>query len=192
MYIYIERRIPMKVFNCILGVFAVFGSLYCMFFPGATFLGGGWIAAFLLGVMGICSIFEYVRNRKDSDNAKKKILAANGVMELVFGIGAAVLSILALISPVVRGMLDIIILLLFVFWLVYSGVSGIFRAVAIKKLHGGKIWIFSLIMSILLVVTGLYAATHLVYAAFSIGYMIGIAVMVYGVRLIASVFEKED
>lgn len=182
----------MKAFNFILGVFAVFGSLYCMFFPGATFLGSGWIAAFLLGVMGVCSIFEYVRSRKDPENSKKKALAANGVIELVFGIGAAVLSVLALVSPAVRGMLDVIVLLIFVFWLVYSGVAGIFKAVALKKLTQSKIWIFSLIMSILLLATGLYAATHLVYAAFSIGYMIGIAVMVYGVRLIASVFEKED
>lgn len=182
----------MKVFNFILGVFAVFGSLYCMFYPGATFLGGGWIAAFLLGVMGVCSIFEYARNRKNPDDSGKKSLAANGVLALVFGIGAAVLSVLAIISPAVRGMLDLIILLMFVFWLVYSGVAGIFRAVALKKLYGGKLWIFSLIMSILLVLTGLYTASHLVYAAFSIGFMIGIAVMVYGVRLIASVFEKED
>ena len=182
----------MKVFNFILGVFAIFGSLYCMFYPGATFLGGGWIAAFLLGVMGICSIFEYVRNRKNPDQADKKALVANGVIELVFGIGAAVLSILALFSPAVRGMLDIIILLMFVFWLIYSGITGIFGAIAVKKLTGSKVWIFSLIMSILLVLTGFYAATHLVYAAFSIGYMIGVAVMVYGVRLIASVFEKED
>ena len=114
------------------------------------------------------------------------------MLALVFGIGAAVLSVLAIISPAVRGMLDLIILLMFVFWLVYSGVAGIFRAVALKKLYGGKLWIFSLIMSILLVLTGLYTASHLVYAAFSIGFMIGIAVMVYGVRLIASVFEKED
>ncbi len=181
----------MKVFNCILGVFAIFGSLYCMFYPGVTFLGGGWIAAFLLGVMGICSIFEYVRNRKNPDKSNSKALVANGVVELVFGIGAAVLSFLAIVSPAVRGVLDITILLMFVFWLIYAGVAGIFSAVAQKKLAEGKMWVFTLVMSILLIVTGLYAVSHLLYAAFAIGIMIGIELMVYGIRLVVSVFEKE-
>lgn len=180
----------MKVFNCILGVFAIFGSIYCMFFPGTTFLSSGLIAAILLGMFGVCSIFEYVRNRKNPDKSGKAVIA-NGVIGLVFGIIAAVLSMLALFFPQVRGMLDITILLMFVFWLIYAGIAGIFGATKQKKLAEGKMWVFTLVMSILLVVTGLYAATHLLYAAFAIGFMIGIELMVYGVRLLMSVFEKE-
>ena len=180
----------MKVFNCILGVFAIFGSIYCIFFPGATFLSSGWIAAVLLGMIGICSIFEYVRNRKNPDKSGKAVIA-NGVLGLVFGIVAAVMSVLALFVPQVRGIIDITILLMFVFWLIYAGIAGIFGATRQKKLTEGKMWVFTLVMSILLVVTGLYAATHLMYAAFAIGLMIGIELMVYGIRLVMSVFEKE-
>lgn len=181
----------MKVFNCILGVFAIFGSIYCMFFPGKTFLSSGFIVAVLLGMLGVCSIFEFVRSRKNKE-ASKKNLIANGVLGLIFGISAAVLSVLALFIPAVRGMLDLIILIMFVFWLVYTGVAGIFSAVAQKKLGVGKIWIFSLIMSILLLITGLYAISHLLYAAFAIGYMIGTALLIYGVRLVSSVFEDKE
>lgn len=182
----------MKVFNCILGMFAIFGSIYCMFFPGATFLSSGWIAAVLLGVLGICSIFEYVRSRKHKDENSDKKLIANGALGLVFGICAAVVSTLALFSSGVRGVIDIIILLMFVFWLIYAGVAGIFGAIAQKKLGAGKMWVFTLVMSILLIVTGLYACTHLMYAAFAIGYMIGIELMVYGIRLVVSVFESKE
>lgn len=182
----------MKVFNCILGVFSVFGSIYCMFFPGATFLSSGWIAAILLGVMGICSIFEYIRNRKEKGENTDKKLVANGALGLVFGICAAVMSVLALFLPSVRGIIDITILLMFVFWLVYAGIIGIFGATEQKKLGGGKMWVFTLVMSILMIVTGVYAVTHLLYAAFAIGFMIGIELMVYGVRLIMSVFEKHE
>ena len=181
----------MKTFNCILGAFSVLGATYCMFFPGATFLSSSLIVAVLLGLMGVCSIFEFATNKERKNEQGRKGLFANGIAELIFGIGAAVLSVLAVFIPAVRAVLDIVVLIIFLFWLIYSGVTGIFKAVALKKL-GAKMWVFSLVMSILLVVTGLYAATHLVYAAFAIGYMIGIALMVYGVRLIMSVFENRE
>ncbi len=181
----------MKTFNCILGGFSIFGAVYCMFFPGATFLSSSLIVAILLGVMGICSIFEFATNKAEKNTEGRKKLAANGVIQLIFGIGAAVLSVLAMFIPWVRAMLDIMILIMFVCWMIYAGIAGIFGAVAVKKL-GSKIWVFSLIMNILLIVTGLYAATHLLYAAFAIGYMIGVALLVYGVRLIMSAFEKHE
>ncbi len=181
----------MKTFNCILGAFSILGAIYCMCFPGATFLSSGLIVAILLGVLGVCSIFEYFTNRDRKSEDGRKALAANGVIELVFGIGAATLSVMAVFIPQVRGVLDVIILLIFVFWLIYAGITGVFKAVAIKKL-GAKIWVFSLVMSILLIVTGLYGATHLMYAAFAIGYMIGIELLVYGLRLIMSVFENKE
>lgn len=181
----------MKTFNCILGGFSILGAIYCMLYPGATFLNSSLIVAVLLGVLGVCSIFEFATNRDRKAEEGRKKLVANGVVELIFGIGAATLSVLAIFIPAVRGVLDIVILLMFAFWLIYAGVAGIFKAVAFKKL-GAKTWVFSLIMSILLIVTGLYGATHLLYAAFAIGYMIGIALLVYGVRLIMSVFEDKE
>ncbi len=180
----------MKTFNCILGVFAILGAVYCLCFPGATFLSSSVVVAILLGVMGVCSIFEYATNR-NKENKNDKGLVANGVLGLILGIGCAVTSVLAMFIPWVRAMLDVMILLMFVFWLVYAGVTGIFGAVAQKKL-GGKMWVFSLVMAILLIVTGLYGASHLLYAAFAIGYMIGIELLVYGVRLIVSVFEDRQ
>lgn len=178
----------MKVFNCILGLFSILGAVYCMFFPGITFLNAGWIAAILLGVYGICSIFEYFSNpqRKEKKNAG---LIANGVIGLIIGICAAVLSVLALFNAGIRTILDVTILLLFAFWLVYSGIVSIAGAVMQKK-NGGKMWGLTLALGIIVIITGIYGATHLLFAAFSIGYMIGMELMIYGIRLIASVFEN--
>ncbi|MBQ8795394.1 MAG: DUF308 domain-containing protein [Clostridia bacterium] len=181
----------MKTFNCILGVFSILGAVYCMFFPGATFLSSGLVVAILLGVLGICSIFEYVRSRKQGEGQSKN-LVAGGVFQLIFGIAAAVMMVLAVFVPAIRAILDIFILVMFVGWMIFSGVSGIFKAVSVKKATGSKVWIFTLIMSILLIITGLYGITHLMYAAFAIGYMIGIELMVYGVRLIMSAFEDKE
>ncbi|MDO5124333.1 MAG: DUF308 domain-containing protein [Eubacteriales bacterium] len=181
----------MKTFNCILGVFSILGAVYCMFFPGVTFLNTGWIAAILLGVYGICSIFEYFSNPARKEKKNNSGLISDGVIGLIIGIGSAVLSVIALFSTGIRAILDVTILLLFAFWLVYSGVAGIIGAVMRKK-NGGKMWWLSLVLGIILILSGVYGATHPLIAAFSVGYMVGIELMIYGVRLIMSVFENNE
>lgn len=59
----------MKVFNCIFGVLSILGAVYCMFFPGISFLNTGWIVAILLGVYGMSSIFGYF----SSSTTEKKV-----------------------------------------------------------------------------------------------------------------------
>lgn len=54
----------MKVFNCIFGILSIIGAIYCMFYPGLTFLNTGWIVTILLGVWGICSVIDYLQNAK--------------------------------------------------------------------------------------------------------------------------------
>ncbi len=180
----------MKVFNCILGLFAVFGAIYCMFYPGLTFLSSGWIVAMLLGVYGICSIFEYFANpeRKEKKNGG---LVAGGVLGLILGIASAVLSVLALFNAGIRASLDLTILFMFAFWLIFSGIASVCNSVTLKK-KGGKMWIFTLILGVVVILTGFYGAIHPLFTALSIGYIIGIELMIYGVRLIMSLFEKSE
>ncbi|MCD8025542.1 MAG: hypothetical protein LUF33_01040 [Clostridiales bacterium] len=45
-------------------------------------------------------------------------------------------------------------------------------------------------MGIAVGLSGIYGIFHLIFLAESIGVIIGILLMIYGVRLIASVFEK--
>lgn len=176
----------MKVFNCILGLFSILGAVYCIFYPGLTFLSTGWLITILLGAMGICSIFEFSTS---SDKKENKSLAANGIVGLILGIGAAVISVLGIFSPLIRGSLDLIILMLFAFWLFYSGVASIAKSVSLKK-NGCKMWILTLILGILVLLTGIYGALHPVFTMVTIGYIIGLELIIYGVRLIASIFEK--
>ena len=53
----------MKVFNCILGILTVLASIYCIFYPGLTFLNCGWIVTIILGLWGISSIVSYAASR---------------------------------------------------------------------------------------------------------------------------------
>lgn len=113
----------MKAFNCIFGIFSVIGAIYCIFYPGMTFLNSGWIAAVLLGVWGICSIFDFSRNRCKGNKSKSE--AVMGVLGLVAGIAAAVISVLAMFMPGIRLIFDIIMLCVFAGWLIVSGISSI-------------------------------------------------------------------
>lgn len=179
----------MKVFNCIFGVLSILGAIYCIFFPGISFLNAGWIVAILLGVYGICNIVGYASNPVGKAEKQNGVFIARGVIGLIIGIASAIISLLALFSLGIRAVLDLIILFMFAFWLVYSGIISIVCAVKQKKI-GGKMWILSLILGVAVILAGLYGTTHLLFTAYSIGYIIGFELMVYGIRLIMSLFEK--
>lgn len=178
----------MKVFNCILGVFAIFGAFYCILWPGVTFLNTGWIVTVLLGVWGICAIFDYFSKPKDNERPKNN--AAMGVLGLIGGIAAAVISILALFMPRISIMVDVIMLYFLVCWFIISGIISIVGAVKISKVSQSKGWIFTLIMGILILLAGIYGIFHMFIMAQTAGLLIGIMLMTYGVRLICSVFEN--
>lgn len=179
--------LKMKVFNCIFGVFAIFGAIYSIAFPGLTFINSGWLVTILLGVWGICAIFDYATNKNNPE--KSKTTGAMGALGLVAGIGAAVVSVLSVFMPSIQILLDITILCVFAGWLVVSGITSTVIAVKAKGL-GGKGWIFSLILGILVLLSGIYGFFHLIFMAQTIGILIGFLLMVYGFRLICSVFEQ--
>ncbi len=180
----------MKVFNAIIGVFAIFGSLYCIFWPEESFLNAGWVVAILLLMWGICSIVSAIFFKRDQKEGKEgKELAGTGTVGLLLGIGAAVVSLLALFVPAVEALFYIIILLVFVFWLLFYGVYSIVKAIKSSKNSDSNGWIFSLILGIIMVLIGLFCISDLLFEVALIGVIIGIGLMVAGVRLISSAFE---
>lgn len=180
----------MKVFNCILGVFAIFGACYCIFYPGVSFINAGWIITLLLGGWGICAIFDYFSNRKTAPKSKNE--AFMGVLGLICGICAAVFSVLAIFVPRFTLLLDAFMMYMFCGWMIVSGINSIFKATDIKKTTGSKWWIFTLIMGILVAIAGVYGIFHALFLARILGYLIGFWLMAFGVRLICSVFEKQE
>lgn len=175
----------MKVFNCIMGIFSLFAAFYCFMYPGvSTLMTAGWIVTCLLGVIGFCGIFEYIRNKKD----KKQMF--NGTISLILAICAAVISIIAMFKVSLRATFDLVIIVLFALWLVISGVDSVVNSFKMKK-NGQKIWWLSLILGIIVIIMGMYAGTHLIYATMSLGYVMGFGLTFYGIKLICSVFENK-
>lgn len=180
----------MKVINGIIGVLSVIGSIYCIFFPGMTFINSGWIITVILGIFGICSIIFYFTKRKSGNGTK--VEGVEGVLGLVVGIAAAVVSILALCMPKIQIILDIIILIIFAIWLIVDGISSIAEAIAIQKSSKSNIWILPLVLGLIVLIMGIYGIYHLVFVAQAIGFMIGIMLMTYGIKQIIAIFEKSN
>lgn len=114
----------MKVINGIVGVLSIFGAIYCLFFPGLSFINIGWVITTILGIFGICSIIFYFTKKKMYEN------------------------------------------------LMIEGVHGAF--------------------GIIMLIFGIYGICHLIFVARFIGITMGIMLMSYGIKLIASLFEKDE
>lgn len=180
----------MKVINGIIGVLSIFGALYCLFFPGLSFINIGWVITTILGIFGICSIIFYFTKKKIYKNLM--IEGIHGVFGLVVGIAAAVVSMLAIFVPGIQAVLDLIILVIFTIWMIIDGISSIAESLAMKKASTSKSWILALVLGIIMLILGIYGICNLIFAARFIGITIGIMLMSYGIKLIASLFEKDE
>lgn len=180
----------MKVINGIVGVLSIFGAIYCLFFPGLSFINIGWVITTILGIFGICSIIFYFTKKKMYKNLM--IEGVHGAFGLVVGIAAAVVSILAIFVPSIQAVLDLIILIIFAIWMILDGVSSIAESFAMKKASTSKSWILALVLGIIMLIFGIYGICHLIFVARFIGITMGIMLMSYGIKLIASLFEKDE
>lgn len=181
----------MKLFNGILGVLSIFGALFCIFWPEASFLNAGWIIALVLGLWGICSIVTFFIDKSYGDVDKEN--AGKGLLGLVIGITALVVSILSMFMPVVEGVFMLILLVLFVVFLFVYGISSIVKAIKTKKKSKkSKKWIGSLILGIISILVGMVAVGDWFIAADLVSIFIGIMLGVFGCILIASIFQPDD
>lgn len=177
----------MKVFNAIMGILAVIASVYCFCRPGLTFLYTGWMVAGLLSVWGACALYNLLR--KPSEGKKGFWGVAGAAAAVLVGIAAAVLSLIVMFRPGLSLPLDAILVYMFVFWMIVSGISSIVSAFTVVKAQGGSHWVWTLILGILTLIAGCYGIVHVLVMAQTIGLLIATLLMVYAVRLLGAAFE---
>lgn len=132
-------------------------------------------------------MIDYFAKRKKAKAEQSE--AIMGTLGLVAGIAAAVISVLAMFMPSIRLMFDVIILCIFSGWLVVDGISSVAMSFKVKN-TGSSAWLIPLFCGILVIIGGIYGFFHLIFAAQTIGFMIGVLLSIYGVKLILSAFEK--
>lgn len=177
----------MKAFNAILGVFAIFAAIYTVWFPGVSFLNAGWIITILLTIWGACALFETLGAKNKTTDHKWTV--GRGILALLGGVAAAGITVTAIFYPALSLIVDLVVVCIFVTWLTVSGIASIVSAVKVTKASGNKWWIITLILGILMVIAGVYGGFHLLFAIRTMGMLLGVLLMVYGTRLLVSVFE---
>lgn len=178
----------MKVFNVILGIFAIFVSVYCIWYPGVFFIQTGWLVTVLLGAWGACALFEVIF-KKSSKSKEGKWNVTSAILAVVAALAAAAVSLIAIFVPGLSAILDVVVIYIFVFWLIMSGISSIIMACTVGKYAEGKKWIWGLVLGILTLLVGIYGVFHAAVMAQTIGLLLGVMLMFYGIRLVGSVFE---
>ncbi len=177
----------MKVINAIIGVIAILSSIYLILYPGITFINAGWIVTIVLGVFGVCSIAYYSISKKNAQTTGYG--KAEGATSLILGICAAAFSVLTIFIPSLQAFLDMIILIAFALWMAIDGIIEIMKAIRLKNMSTSKKWILDLILGIFILLFALYGIFHLLVFMKTLGIMIGVMVMAYGIKQIAAVFE---
>ena len=171
----------MKAFNIILGVYAVFNSLYCIFWPEESVLGIGWIIAILLALWGISSIAEYIITKKSS-----KGLGANGGIGLGLGIAAMVISILSMSSEVLGSVFTIVVIICLALGIIVLGVSELIEGSKIRK-EGGKSGGMTA-AGVIHLLAGAFGLLSIAFMSESAPLAVGIMLLIIGIGEFSTVF----
>ncbi len=175
-----------KVCMIILGVLVVIGGIFCIARPGMTFLSLVWFIGIMMFAYALEAIMTY--------STRKKLGLANG-WSLFSAILACICGILIIVSGYAELVAAEMLLYILFGWLIATGILTICGAFGLKSLPepdveivealAGKWWIH-LIFGILLIIAGIFGFVHPFVAAFTIGMIVGIEIIISGINMIAA------
>lgn len=170
----------MKIATILLGVLVIIGGVFALFSPGATFLSLAWLVGIMLLVAGVDSIAAYITHRKVGDVP---------IWELVSGILSILAGVLIISNTFTRALTTVMLVYAFATWITLTGILRIAAALEVKKIKGK--WLLMMIFGIITIVLGIYSFIHPVFAAITLGYLIGFWVIMQGANLISLGFSLD-
>jgi uncharacterized membrane protein HdeD (DUF308 family) len=164
----------MKILTIIVGVLVTLSGMYCLSIPGAAFLNLSWLAGLSLAVSGANAIAVYAAGRKDKSAV---------VWDLWGGVLSVLVGALMICNLYAQLLTDIALIYMFAGWLILSGILRIAASIKLKAL--GFSWAWILIFGALTVLLGIYSSLHPLFAAITLGYLIGFWIISAGLNLTA-------
>jgi len=161
----------MKIFTMMFGILLAVCGFYCIFTPIMTFLETGWFLMILLFVYGIMGIIKAVTQKEYK-------------IQFLFSIISVILGAVILFVPGLRLMTDGMLIYLMAGWFLLQGIVDIFLSFRQKKRGEGKGWIWTMILGILGLLVGIYSFVHPLFAAFTIGILVGIYFIESGINMV--------
>ncbi len=169
-----ERMKKMAVLMIVLGIVMVLGGISCVFAPVMTFVGTGYItiviAAVMMIVYGVMNVVQAVRYKEYGVN-------------MLFGI-LSVIAGAVLFIPGMRIVAGGAALYIVSFWFIVKGLVTMFLSLNMKRVSGGREWIFGIILGVLGVLLGIVSCIKPIVSAALIGLWIGIYLIETGADMI--------
>lgn len=161
----------MKVLYIVAGIIMAISGIFGICRPGLTFVDMTWFFGGVLIVAGFSGIASYFTRRKEQ------------YMSIWFFIKPLITVLIGLFFILKAGLTDLMIGYLFALWLCTTGVLQII-AVWQNRKSGAKAPIWSILLGVLQVLLGIFAAVRPLISVMALGMMIGLAFLVYGLSLI--------
>ena len=158
----------MKVVTFIFGILLTIAGIIFLFHPGEAFLSTGYVIAIMLFVYGVIGTINVITKR-----SRPAFLWAS--------IPALIIGVVSMFLPGDAGTIHIILLFLVAFWFVMQGISSIYLAV--RSRESNPVWVLTLIVGIISIFLGAYAAVHPLVGVFAIGILVGIFLIEAGIDL---------
>ncbi len=161
----------MSILMALLGILLIILGICCAVTPVATFMATGYFIAFVLIISGIAAVINAFRFRVYGWN-------------LIAGILAVVLGILALTRPGGTEIIDNILIYLLGFWFIFRGCVSVYLSLKARKMPINNGWGLALLVGILGIFLGVYSLIHPIVPAITIGLLIALYFIEQGLDII--------
>lgn len=168
----------MSVLMIIFSIIMIICGIYCLVTPIQTFSALGWIAGIAVIATGVAAIFRYASHK-----------AGRNIWDLIGGIIGVLVGVFITINSFAQFATNMVIAYAVALWLLIYGICGIGDANSLRKINKEipdafrtASWLVVMILSILTAVLGVICIFQPMVAAFSVGLLIGISILISGVK----------
>ena len=149
----------------------VIAGVACLVTPIATTFGVMYFFMILLFVTGLMLIIKCIAYRRFG-------------LDFVFGILTLIIGGFIVFSPNLAFATETLLLYIMAGWLIVRGIIGIINAFSAKRLIGGGTFALALIVSIVVIIAGVYSFVNPMALALSLGVLASCYFIVEGIDMI--------
>ena len=162
----------MSVFMIIMGIIMVICGIACVATPILTTFSLMHFFMILLFVSGVTFLIEGIMRRN--------------VPDVILAILALIAGGFIVFSPSMSFVTETILLYIMAGWFLIRGIFGLVNVIRMRKDIGGGMFVLGLIVSILVIIAGVYSFIHPVLFAGALGIMASCYFIVEGIDLIVA------
>ena len=165
-----------KATRIIAGIVAIVAAVIVLSVPGSAAAFSAGILITVQLVAGIAMVVSYIKCKN------RNLGISIGIGTLILGILLALLAIIAVFSPAIKGMLAIMVTIIFVINLMMKGIADI--VLGAQKLVAFPV--VNIIIGILMILIAFEGIASIFMAAIAMDTFMGMGLLFFGVALLCS------